>query len=424
MTCNESPSKNNFDYYIMEGKNQLTYHLRLLSGMKPYDLLAEFERIGVTPEGCELMLSKGEFIMIKVSNLSPPAACILKQEMLAKGGEVALGKGMVYLHQKKGEAIILGTRTQYERLLALLPRQPFGLATLAAELTSLLEQIRGYLPPLTIKNQVFTWGKRTYLMGIINITPDSFSGDGFLVKDQLLARVRQQAENFLRDGADLLDIGGESTRPGFAPVSVEEEKQRVLPVIETLAKESPLPLSVDTFKPAVAKSALEAGADLINDIWGLQKDPEMIKVLVAAKTPVIAMHNQTAPGYTDLMTDVAAFLRNSIALAVAHGLPREKVIIDPGIGFGKTYADNLKLINHLDELKALGAPILLATSRKSVIGRTLDLPVEERLEGTAATVALGIARGADLIRVHDVKAMARVARMTDALVRPAENTNP
>ncbi len=403
----------------------MTYHLRLLSGMKPHDLLSEFKRIGVTPEGCELMLGKGELIMIKVRNLSPPAACILKQEMLAKGGEVALGKEMVYLNQEKtGEAIIIGTRTQYERLLTLLPRQPFGLAALAAELAELLERIRQPVPPLTIKNKVFAWGTRTYLMGIINITPDSFSGDGLWSKDQLLDRVRRQAEQFLEDGADLLDIGGESTRPGFTPVSVEEEMQRVLPVIEVLAKESPLPLSVDTSKPAVAKAALEAGADLINDIWGLQKDPEMVKVVAGAQVPVVVMHNQAAPGYTDLLADVAAFLRRSIALAEEHGLPRAKVIIDPGIGFGKTYADNLELINRLDELKALGAPILLGTSRKSVIGLTLNLPVEERLEGTAVTVAIGIARGADLIRVHDVKAMARVARMTDALVRPGKQTGP
>jgi dihydropteroate synthase len=359
-----------------------------------------------------------------VRNLSPPAACILKQEMLAKGGEVALGKEMVYLNQgDTGEAIIIGTRTQYERLLTLLPRQPFGLAALAAELADLLDQIRRPLAPLTIKNKVFSWGTRTYLMGIINITPDSFSGDGLWSKDRLLDRVRRQAEAFLQDGADLLDIGGESTRPGFTPVSAEEEIERVIPIIEGLAKASPLPLSVDTSKPAVAKAALEAGADLINDIWGLQKDPEMVKVVAAAQVPVIVMHNQAAPGYTDLMADVAAYLRKGIALAEAHGLPREKVIIDPGIGFGKTYTDNLQLINRLDEFKALGAPILLATSRKSVVGLTLNLPVEERLEGTAATIALGIARGADLIRVHDVKAMARVARMTDALVRSTDQTS-
>ncbi|HHT04783.1 MAG TPA: dihydropteroate synthase [Hydrogenispora sp.] len=395
----------------------MAFSLRLLSANQPDVVWKEMNRIGVSPEGLDLMIGKGEFLIVKVANISAPAANILKQEMLAKGGEVALGKEMAYLRSEEGEAIIMGTRTQYRRLLELLPRQPFGLAALAQDLNRLLETLEEGPPPLTIKNQRFEWGKRTYIMGIINITPDSFSGDGLLAQDRMLNKVLQQAEAFLEAGADFLDIGGQSTRPGYTQVSTEEEKRRVLPVLETLAKKFPLPLSVDTYKPAVAKAALAAGADLINDIWGLQNDPAMVQIAAAAQAPVIVMHNKTTPEYTDLMGEVASFLQNSIDLAVAHGLPREKIIIDPGIGFGKTPEQNLTVLNRLDELKALGAPILLGTSRKSVIGHVLDLPVEQRVEGTAATVAVGITRGAHIIRVHDVKAMVRVARMTDAIIR-------
>ncbi|NLM36693.1 MAG: dihydropteroate synthase [Firmicutes bacterium] len=401
----------------------MAFALRLLSASQPAAIRQEMNRIGVTPEGLELMIGKAEFLIVKVSNISVPAANILKQEMLAKGGEVALGKEMAYLQAGEGEAIIMGTRTQYRRLLELLPRQPFGLSALAQDLNRLLTNIEAGPVPLTIKDRHFEWGKKTYIMGIINLTPDSFSGDGVFGEDQLLTKVLRQAEAFLEAGADLLDIGGQSTRPGYTEISAEEEKRRILPVLEILARKIPLPLSVDTYKPAVAKAALAAGADLINDIWGLQKDPAMVKVAVDAQVPVIAMHNKTTPEYTDLMGEIAAFLQKSIDLAVAQGLPREKVIIDPGIGFGKTPAQNLTVLNRLDELKALGAPIMLGTSRKSVIGHVLDLPVDQRLEGTAATVALGIARGAHLIRVHDVEAMVRVARMTDAIIHSADHNH-
>ena len=393
------------------------FSLRLLTASNPEEIRKEFARIGVSPEGTELMLGKGEFIVVKVGNISAQAANILKQEMLAKGGEVALGKQMAYLGAEKGEAIIMGTRTQYQRLLDMLPRQPFGLSALAQDLNRLLRDLDQRPSPLTIKNRCFEWGKRTYIMGIINLTPDSFSGAGLFGQEHLITKVLRQAETFFAAGADLLDIGAESTRPGATPVSEEEEKERLLPVLEILAKETPLPISVDTYKPGVAKAALAAGADVINDIWGLQRDPEMAKVVAAAQAPVIVMHNKSTPGYTDLMAEVSSFLRASMDLAIAHGLPREKIIIDPGIGFGKLPEDNLTIINRLDELKSLGAPILLGVSRKSVIGHVLNLPVDQRLEGTSATVAIGICRGADLIRVHDVKEMVRVARMTDALVR-------
>ncbi|HEY8677835.1 MAG TPA: dihydropteroate synthase [Candidatus Dormibacteraeota bacterium] len=270
---------------------------------------------------------------------------------------------------------------------------------------------------LRIANHEFRWGSRTYVMGILNVTPDSFSGDGVMDLKVAVARARQME----RDGADLVDIGGESTRPETwsGPGLVEaEELARVLPVVEAIAGAVGIPVSIDTYKAAVASRALAAGASLINDVFGLTRDPEMAGVVARAGVPVVVMHNRPVVGATsDLMRDVIQGLRESVALAEAAGVARDRIIVDPGIGFGKDRPGNIEIIRRLPELRALGAPILVGPSRKSFIGKTLDLPVDQRLEGTAAAVALSIAGGADLVRVHDVKAMVRVARMADAVVR-------
>jgi dihydropteroate synthase len=273
-------------------------------------------------------------------------------------------------------------------------------------------------------------------MGIVNVTPDSFSGDGLLADDAagLQARALGQARRFVAAGAEILDIGGESTRPGAAYVSAEVEAARVAPVIAAVARELDVLISVDTYKAAVAAAAMDAGAHLINDVWGLQADPELGAVAARTGAGLILMHNRAswAPAevranlgaslvgqpYTDLLADVQRELRASVALAHAAGVADEKLILDPGIGFGKTREQNLELIRRLDELRVLGYPLLLGPSRKSFIGTTLDLPPEQRLEGTAAAVAIGIDRGADIVRVHDVLEMTRVARLTDAIVRP------
>lgn len=405
------------------GGMEVEYNPRLLENLNPEQLQQELAGIEVSSEGIEIMKAKGEFFVVKVDKLSPRAASILKQEMLAKGGEVALGRNLVYLEKEGyGQGLIMGTKRQYERLLTSLFQQPFGLSRLARELQETLDHYSGKpLAPMTLKGQEFTWGTRTYVMGIINVTADSFSGDGILAEQRLVDSALQQAERFLKDGADLLDIGGESTRPGAQPVKADEEMRRVLPVVEALTRESPLPLSVDTYKSSVAEAALEAGADLINDIWGLQGDPQMAAVAAKFAAPVIIMHNkEDSSGYQDLSAEVLFFLRKSARIAESAGLPREKLIIDPGVGFGKTKEENLLIIDRLGELKALGLPILLGVSRKSVIGLTLELPVTERMEGTAAAVAVGITRGADIIRAHDVKEMTRVARMTDAIIGRAK----
>jgi len=284
---------------------------------------------------------------------------------------------------------------------------------------------------LKIKNSLFEWGTRTYVMGILNLTPDSFSGDGLAEFDQDAAL--RLAGDFVRSGVDILDIGGESTRPGAAQVSAQEEMDRVLPLISLLAGEFNSIISIDTYKAEVAEAALKEGADIVNDVWGLRADPMLGKIAAAAGVPVILMHNRSNPSnaaikeqlggryigveYDDLVEDVKSELMESISLAHKAGIPDQKIILDPGIGFGKTVPQNLELLDRLNEIRELGYPVLLGPSRKSFIGYTLDLPPDDRFEGTAAAVAVGIVRGADIIRVHDVPEMIRVSRMTDALVR-------
>ncbi|HKG55141.1 MAG TPA: dihydropteroate synthase [Anaerolineales bacterium] len=289
---------------------------------------------------------------------------------------------------------------------------------------------------LQIGKHVFNWGSRTYVMGILNITPDSFSGDGMIARGDAIQLAVEQARNFLSGGADILDVGGESTRPGSQPVHAAEERERVLPVIEAIAKEFPdVLISIDTYKANVAEAAFKAGAQILNDVWALRADPELAAIAAAFRVPVILMHNRSNPAsvevrqqlgnayigstYENLMEELKRELLVSVELAVKAGIEETRIILDPGIGFGKTREHNLELINRLTEIRALGYPVLLGPSRKSFIGFTLDLPADQRVEGTAATVAVGITRGADLIRVHDVKEMARVAKMTDAIVRRA-----
>lgn len=268
------------------------------------------------------------------------------------------------------------------------------------------------------------WGQRTYVMGILNITPDSFSGDGLLAEgmtqEEVSARVLAQARQFVAEGAVMLDVGGESTRPDFAPIGQEEELARVLPVIRLLRENLPreVIISIDTYKAEVARAALDAGASMINDIWGLRRDLALAALAAKRDVPVILMANMRGAVRREIVSDVVRFLAGSIELALEAGVAWERIIIDPGIGFGTTPEENLTLLRRLGELRALGRPILLGTSRKSTIGRVLGgLPASERLEGTAATVALGIAQGADIVRVHDVHEMMRVVKMSDAIVR-------
>ena len=269
--------------------------------------------------------------------------------------------------------------------------------------------------------RVFRWGTRTYVMGILNVTPDSFSGDGLLAAgpaaDGIGAAVAQ-ARAMAGEGADLLDIGGESTRPGHAPVDVDEELRRVIPVVRAVRDALPdMPLTIDTMKPSVAEAALDAGADAINDVWGVSEDDALSRLAAERHVPIVLMHNRGEPRYNDLMAEILADLQGAIDRAIAAGVPAADILVDPGFGFGKTAEHNLALLRELGSLRLLARPILLGTSRKSTLGRILDLPAEERVEATVATTALGIAAGADVVRVHDVRPNVRAARVADAVVR-------
>lgn len=354
---------------------------------------------------------------VRLHAVSADAARLVTEEMVAQGGEAFAGApaaGVV-------EVVLLGTLHQYRILGHRLRQDPSGLPATADAIEKALQRFDDWRGELRCGPYTLPLGQKTYIMGIINVTPDSFSGDA--VGGNVEAAVRR-AEAMLADGAELLDIGGESTRPGSEPVALEDELRRVVPAVRALAGLG-VPISVDTYKSEVARAALEAGATLVNDISGLRFDPAMADVVAAAGVPVVVMHiqgtprtMQQQPHYDDLMTDVCAYLQASTDLAVAAGIPRDQVVLDPGYGFGKTLEHNLELLRRLRELRAYGQPVLLGTSRKSSIGKLLgDLPPEERVEGTAATVALGVAHGADIMRVHDVKAMARVARVADAVVR-------
>jgi len=370
---------------------------------------------GASPGGQGLMQSKALFFTVMVENVSDPAAQVLKQEMLSKGGECSVHRDVLVHRAGKSSVLLMGTVKQYKSLIGKLKGQQFQLASLAQELEALIKNMtEEHERVIECQNGPLTLGKRTLVMGILNVTPDSFSDGGkFNQLDLALERACQMVD----EGADIIDVGGESTRPGYQMIDTEEEIARVVPIIEALAKRIKVPISIDTYKAEVAKRALEAGASILNDIWGFQYDPKMAQLAAKYGCPVVLMHNQNGTEYKNLMSDILRFLRKSIEMAETAGVDPDKIIVDPGIGFGKNLSQNLEVMHRLEELKSLGKAVLLGTSRKRLIGETLDLPVTERVEGTAATVALGIAKGVDIVRVHDVKEIVRVVKMTDAMVR-------
>lgn len=266
---------------------------------------------------------------------------------------------------------------------------------------------------MKIGNKIFEPSEKTYVMGILNVTPDSFSDGGSYTS---IDKAMEQTEKMIQQGADIIDVGGESTRPGHVQIGDEEEIKRVVPVIREIKKKFDIPVSVDTYKSAVAKAALEAGADLLNDIWGFRYDEKMAELAAEYDVPVCLMHNRDNLDYDDFMEDVKKDLQISLDIAEKYGVKKENIMLDPGVGFGKTYEQNLMVMNHLEEIVDMGYPVLLGTSRKSVIGLTLDLPVDEREEGTLATSVLGAIKGCQFVRVHDVEKNVRALKMTDAIL--------
>jgi len=317
---------------------------------------------------------------------------------------------------------LAGTPDQLKRLVRLLASHHDAFAVLSGKINSMLDNYLRSDYKITCKGKILDLGSRTHIMGVLNVTPDSFSDGGrYIDAENALSHARNMADA----GADIIDIGGESTRPGAEPLSEEEELARIIPLFKRLSAELSIPLSVDTYKSRVAQKALEAGAKIVNDISGLRFSPDMAKVVADTGAAVVIMHikgtprdMQQNPVYEDVVGEVMSYLGESLELAEKAGVARENTLIDPGIGFGKTFEHNLTLLNRLDELRGLGRPIVLGTSRKKFIGAVLKLPVpEQRVDGTAATVALGIERGACVVRVHDVARMAHVARMTDAILK-------
>lgn len=277
-----------------------------------------------------------------------------------------------------------------------------------------MQKISSEIKTIKFLNKTVTFGEKTLIMGILNVTPDSFSDGGdFSDVDKAMAH----AKEMIAQGADMIDLGGESSRPGHTNITAEEELRRVIPVIKRLAAETDTIISLDTIRAEVAEAAIKSGAHIINDIWGLQLDPDMAKVAAKYQVPVIIMHNQAGTEYQEVMADMKEFFDRSIQIAHDAGLSDDLIILDPGVGFGKTPEQNIYVMGHLDEVKAFGYPVLLGTSRKSTLGRILDLPPKERMEGTLATTVLGIAQGMDIVRVHDVKENYRAAKVADAIVR-------
>lgn len=382
-----------------------------------------FQAIGCDPTGLELMFSKAHIYPFLLRKVKCPGANILKQHMLSLGGEAVVARWAVNMGQEFTDVLLLGTLKQYRILVEKLEHQPWGLKQMAIQIKGLAGQIE--------HPGVFTWelgdrnliiGERPLVMGILNITPDSFSDGGlFLKKEKALEHARRMVE----DGADILDVGGESTRPGSRSVSTEEELERVMPVLEILLQEIPLPISLDTYKSKVAKEAVSLGVHIINDVGGGKRDREMAVIAAQTHTPVIIMHN---PGQTafdgsrpenlhpyDLVTEVIDELEEGLNIYIEAGLNPHKVIIDPGIGFGKSFSENLIVLQQIMAFKSLGKPVLLGASRKSFIGAVLGAESQDRMEGSLAAALWGIKNGVDIVRVHDVKETVRVLRFWEAI---------
>jgi len=398
--------------------------LQILSVNNPEQMFRYISEIGCDPAGCRIMSSKGISCVVKIKAVDCWQANILKQEMLSLNGDVAVARGAITGKLKKTDCIVIGNLSQINNLVEKLKRQPASLNKIAAQIKETVENSQR--DSFTLKAGRFNLelGKRTLIMGIVNVTPDSFSKDGLLKNGDDLSCAIPYVEKLIRDGADILDIGGESTRPGARKVPVKDEIKRVVPLIKKLSKKTKIPISIDTYKPEVARAALDAGAVMVNDILGLEPKDPMLKVLKRfPRVPVVVMHIQGLPRtmqenpvYKDLMNEILCSLQNSIDAGLQAGIARERFIIDPGIGFGKTLEHNLEIIHRLPELKTLGRPILIGTSRKSFIGKILRKKENGRVFGSAASVVCAIANGAKIVRVHDVGPMKEVVKLADAIL--------
>jgi len=378
---------------------------------------AIMEKIGADPGSYPYMVPKAIHRCIKLKNINGITANILKQEMLSRGGEAAISREALH-GRTKTDVLLMGTLKQYHLLIEKLKQQPLGLRKLSEEIKGLLDNMEPGIRNIDLANgKQIELGKRTLIIGILNVTPDSFSdGGAYLDPEQAVAHAYEMIEQ----GADIIDIGGASSRPDSTMADEEDELNRILPVLHKLSREDII-ISLDTFRGNVARVGLENGVNIINDIGNLQLDANMLPVLVEKQAPVIIMHNRLqinrGQAYNDIICDIIQELGESIHAAEEAGLAKDKIIIDPGIGFGKSPEENMLIIKQLQAFKALGAPVLIGMSRKSFIGNILDVDVNERLEGSLGVMAISVMNGADIVRVHDVKESKRVAQIVDAVVR-------
>jgi dihydropteroate synthase len=409
----------------------LIYNPRVLEVRTSEQLRAELVRVGAESSSLDEQIARGTFRILKLSAVSLPLARLLYQELVMEGGQVVTTARLEHVGPGTTDVLLCGTRYQLRHLVIRLRWQASEeLQLLADEMEQVLEQVDSPLRgSMSLGTAQFEWGARTYVMGIINMTPDSFTRDGLIRAGDLpadyVARGIEKALRLVAEGADILDVGGESTHPSAEPVDAATEMARVLPLVETLAGRVRVPLSIDTYKAEVARAAMQAGAQLVNDVWGLNRDPGMKEAIAAAGAAVVVNQNwldakRARPASGDVIGDIIIELRAQVQSALEAGVRADRIIVDPGFGFGKSVQENLELLDRLGEFKSLGLPVLIGPSRKGFISRVLAVQGEgapQGEEGTAAAVALGIARGADMIRVHDVGAMARIAKMTDAIVR-------
>ncbi len=390
------------------------FEARVLSRKSEQELVRLLSDIGCDVRGIDIMAPKGVYHLVVARDLDPRAANIVKQEFLSAGGEVAVSWSALNLSEESSQILMMGTKTHYRIALKKLEEQPFDLPELAEEVNRAIDSFTKPKPfPLTGE-------RRTHIMGIINVTPDSFYGGGKLMEVEAAVEEAKRMEEM---GADVIDVGGESTRPGSESIPVEEEISRIVPVIEQTSSEVDIPISVDTYKPEVAEAAVDAGCDMINDIYALRKDG-MGEMVAQLDVPVVLMHMQgtpktmqEAPFYEDVIGEIYSFLNERASYAVDVGIAKEKIIIDPGIGFGKRLEDNLEIINRLEEFNSMGYPILLGASRKSFLGEILNKDAEERLFGTLGISAAAVQKNASVLRVHDVSENLDVVKAVEALKR-------
>ncbi len=411
--------------------------MRVLQVYSEEDLNRILRQLKVDPYGIQIMLPKAINYLIKLDSLSCIAANILKQEMLSLGADAAVPREVLTGKNKKTACLLIGNLSQLNRLNEKLKLQPFGLDKLAQDLSRIINNYSRKEFIFNLGRYKLNFGKTARIMGIVNLTPDSFSADGLYQSSAISyprrRRVRlrrklsankiiEYVQKLVDDGADIIDIGGESSRPGAKPVSIKEEIKRTIPVIRKLSRKIKVPLSIDTYKPEVAEQALDNGAVIVNDITGL-KNPKMAKIVAKYKAAVVIMHMhgkpstmQKNPGYESLMEEIILYLDQAIKRAEAAGIDSEKIIIDPGIGFGKTLEHNLEILKRLKEFKTLGRPIMIGTSRKSFIGKILNVEPQGRIFGTVSSCVLAVQNGASILRVHDVKPVSQALKITDAIL--------